>query len=1809
PNPCFRAIMNAKENIMEWFRRSRPAQDALVLANANLEIARGTQDREKALKHCKIAKKELARIDISASTVYLDQIGAAYREYGEVMDRKQNVRPSAPLKTPLPPKTSVTTQPLSPSNTKTVPPTASSTSKTPGRNIELVPATIFATDFPSLVFKGTLPDPDDDLTDTRQLAYYLALLQATPSPEASLDELTRACLEYTKGNEDEQKRLKGIAKDLLLEFMHDGLKDAEATAEIACIAPVLENGDFRWLLAIFVDSLRNSTLLPVHVLEGMDRVIQCATPGSMDPHDLIKIVQHVISCLQDTHIQSLDHAYQLTRTVSRILDAMVDGDFKDLDRVRLRGPLLSYSLLLRNDTDPYLVFQAVYASQALLYISDKEQPWQTILRSTGTAVKGSARLFSAAKSFNVDEFIETVEKGLQFRVRIFERVRMLERVRNMSKDANPLKESGQELREILDTSFDRTHLFYPMLRGIDALLQNGQLVKVKAMICKAPCRREVAFQWGVCQRLGNLAADPMWDAVSQESAVAFLGEIYRNDAVWGQEPIVKQCILDILMQLTSTSSTSGSIKSEFENDTDVRKRTLYDTCQKEGPSSHLWKFTSPPPSSSPLLDRNRQAPTVEVNLRKLARARLEKLDDTLYIAPQAKASRQSADHNSFDLTTKVKLLLNSSKKVLLLWGDSGAGKSTFSKALERELWNDYMWCKDLQLRKEKKIPIFVSLPTIDHLESDFIGSQLYKAHFSDAQIKELKDKRNFVLICDGYDEYRQMCNLYDINQLNRPGHWKAQMMISCRSEHLSRDYRYLFQPKDRDDQMGEALFQEAVIVPFSKEQIQTYIKKHVSMESVHLKFRDAPQWEVNDYMLALDRIPGLWDLVANLFVLALSLRVLPYMVDLKNNLSSVKVTRVTLYDRFVELWAEQGKWRLINGGLVGNVKKPFKIWPDHDDTSQKAILFMKELAVALLENQDGSPAAEYSPHREKDTWKADLFCQDDGKECLHELCPLRRESNQYRFIHPLVLDYALARAVFEPWQKIDDGTKGQETAKSDLDCNSLLFRKSLVDKPAVLQFLAERVVQEPDFKHQLHNFIEHSKTDKEWCIAAANAMTILVRAGVAFNGEDLRGIQIPGADLSGGQFDHAQLQGADLQNVNLGNSWLRYANLSNAHMSGIQLGELPHLKQNTEAYSCAYSPDGRACAVGLEDGTIGVYDTKLWILTHVLHGHHEVVRSVAFSPSGHQIASGSWDLTVRLWDAHTGAPGHTLVGHTRYVNSVAYSPSGHQIASVGDDKAVRLWNAKTGVPGPIFGGHTDFITSVTYSPNGRHIATGSHDKTVRLWDARVQLGDAITKTHGPVLRGHTNVVTSVAYSPSGHQIASASYDKTVRLWDARTGAPVLALSGHTRYVSSVTYSSSGHQIASGSWDKTVRLWDAQSGAPGPILSGHAGSVTSVTYSPSDYQIASGCRDRKVRLWDLPNNASYPILSGHTGAVWSVVYSPSGHQIASGSWDKTVHMWDAKTGSPGPILSGHTDYVTSVAYSPNGRQIASGSDDKTVRLWDAQSGAPGRILNHHTDKVTSVAYSPDGRQIASGSWDMTVRLWDPQQSYASGRVFRGHTGIVTCVTYSPSGLQIASGSADRTVQLSNPENSTIWLTLMGHTGSVNSVAYSPSGHQVASGSHDKTVRLWDPKTGTPGLILSGHTDVVTSVTYTELSNSLQLASGSYDKTVRLWDATSGQCLVVAEDVHQIRSVAWNATLNGIYLATGCGNSVRTWKVIKEADRYQVRLHWHSTHNTFFAKNVLIQNAQRLSEVDTLLLKQHGAVRHISTLRASARQARG
>ncbi|KAF9916261.1 hypothetical protein BX616_004205 [Lobosporangium transversale] len=787
------------------------------------------------------------------------------------------------------------------------------------RDFATIPKEIFGYD----IARGTkysLPPPNASLDDIHHLVYCLRVLSTAPK---DLTDEEKDWVSVISDDKDEKKRLRKMAPDVAKMFIRDNNKTKATVAEVVMLAPVLDDYHYTKVISTLIDLISKGIMLETTLLEGLAQLIQYASPGCLNSDDLVNILIPLSSRLQGIHEQSSSHIYQLCVAASHVLDAMVNNQVEGLERKQHEALTASFKRL-RDSSDPYLVYHVAYASQALLYIPNDETLMQAMLRRTSAVVQGVFGLVSAVKDINLSDFLHVYNNVVS------------------------LAKSGEAFKQCMEEgfSFSRKAAWYPALRRVDAFLQLGELTNFRTLVCEAPCRREPAFQWGLCQRLGQIAADTRWNMKVRQYAVTFLGEMYKNDKDWGDYVGIKRCIIGILKRLTSLSKddiqTARLLLCNLAMDGDTKKQQLYKDCFQE-PEPHPFIYIPSPLESPSLVDRVQDRPDVGGSLRILKQQRKKARGDKFfYIDQYAKASPQASDDKSFLLMDKVNEFLKSEQKVLLIQGDSGAGKSTFNLALERTLWESFREGDD-------GIPLLINLPAIDNPANDMVAKQLQIHGFTKKQIKELKKNRAFILICDGYDEITLPGNLYFTNRLNQSGEWKCQMVISCRSEYLGIDYRDRFQPMGRNHQADTGLFQEAVIIPFSEDQIDEYIKQYVVSKDI--------LWSVEDYQRVLKTVPSLQALVKNPFILSMSLEVLPRMVDPRQDISKAQIKRITLYDQFIELWFERGKKRLGERSAANSADRDMFQALCDEGFAQNGARYLKELAVAIYKHQGGNPVS------------------------------------------------------------------------------------------------------------------------------------------------------------------------------------------------------------------------------------------------------------------------------------------------------------------------------------------------------------------------------------------------------------------------------------------------------------------------------------------------------------------------------------------------------------------------------------------------------------------------------------------------------------------------------------------------------------------------------------------------------------------------------------------------------------------------------------------------------------------------------------
>ncbi|KAG9062359.1 hypothetical protein KI688_005274 [Linnemannia hyalina] len=1620
--------------------------------------------------------------------------------------------------------------------------------------------------------KTDLPRPQQRIERTEQLIYCNTLLLQDSLPLSSfeqdptLDKAEVAWLVEIKNDPIEQDRLQWLANRMVEKFIQEGIKDSTKIAEIVALGPIFQQEPYRKLLSSLIKELDDSLLLNVDLLQGLVQLVQSSSPGYLVSDDLIKILGLLRIRLQGTHQQSTEHPYYLTLAISRVLDFMADHKIQGLDRILEQEPLSGVLSGLKGSTNPYLMYQACYAFQALQYVPNNETVLQAVLRHSRGVVEGVVKVTALGKLDlgPVLEGLGNLQEALGG---------IADVAGTVYEGASSLVESGQgvmaSLKERYGTGQKRP--WYAAIRAAYAFAQAGQLKDLNRLVCEAPCHRDPLFQWGVCQLLGEIAVDPLWSVASRQRAIELLGRLYKEDTDWGCDGSVKAWMLAIVDKLVSI------------DDRDVAASALILKQELASENTPMMQHPYPlrsrllTPATSSILVTVQDVPYLEYELYKLRLQRLQEYDErAIYVLPQAKPSLLAKDDEMFPLLEKVLEFLGSDRQVMLILGDSGSGKSSFNRYLEHALWTEY--------KRGGPIPLFINLAAIDDPQHDLVSKQLQFHNFDEDQILELKLHRHLVLICDGYDESQQLVNLHRTNSFNQPDQWNTKMVISCRSQYLGPSYQDRFKPQstDRYKPAPHGVFQEAVIAPFSKEQIEDYVEQYVPMEP--------RSWSTQEYIDKLTTIPNLMDLVRNPFLLLLALEALPDVIKGKQDLSTIKIVRVQLYDTFVNHWINVNMRRLQSNTLSKDDHNMLEMLEEAGFVAMGADYSMR-LALSMFEKQNRKAVVQYVHLKDKSTWKAEFFGPDPEVRLLREASPLTRSGSFYQFLHRSMLEYFFSCTIVGPWKIEDDVDEFSYLQLLDPECP--LFTRSLIAEQSVIQFLSERVQENSVFRLNLEDIITNSCRIATLATAAANAITILVRAGIAFHRHDFQGVRIPGADLSGGQFDSALFQEADLTGVDLGKAWLRKADFSNAQMEGVRFGELPYLQEEHRAWNCCYSLDGALLAVGLSSGGIALHDTETWREICVLEGHDDVAACLTFSPDGRRLASGSEDKAVRVWDCSSGDLLLTMEAHTDDVTAVAFSPCGEKIASASMDKTVQLWNSVTGEALFALLGHTNLVTCVKFTPDGRQLVTGGWDESIRIWDADTGSSEDVWElSHGPV--------RCLDISPGGRRIVSGHRDGGLRLWNTASGSAGPILRGHTSDVSNVMFSTNGQRIASASYDSTARLWDTSAGTLTSVFSNMT-AIFHASLSSDGQHIASVDSSSEVRLWDVSSSGSRIEQHGHSLYVVAVAYLPTGQTILSGSADRTIRQWDARTGAAGSSEVVSAKVAHTIAFSPDFHQTAAGHIDGTMQLCDLRIGEIGPILEGHTDSVLGLTFSPCGQWVASASSDNTVRLWNlknTEQGHVLANMDLKDFGR-SSVTFSPTGLQVTAAGMDGTVNVYDVQTRRL-LRTTALEGRVRAVAYSPNGQELAIGV-EGFLFFWDLQSKEPDFGLEVSSSGVCSIVYSPCER--WIACGNLDSTIQLCRRQSSDidawCHVatVEGSLDTVSDIAWNPVVPLEFATCGDDRAVRVWRILEGNDGddvVSVDLVWGSNVGVLAAVGMRLDGVVGLGPINRRLLMQRGAV---------------
>lgn len=639
---------------------------------------------------------------------------------------------------------------------------------------------------------------------------------------------------------------------------------------------------------------------------------------NLDSNKLVRLMDAVMDVL-DNEEKNPETLIILLQTLIAIAEVMMVLEVTGLDKTQHHDKFVKTLRKFCDHKDCRVAFLSTYGEQCFTLITDNESKKQAFFRRAFHLFKGLAiigRNISPVEPWAilgaVDSF-EDLKKAftlIQRKHAWFQKLRVLQELflqKNSTKltsFTNDVLNNPDRVRKPLPNSSTSKH-FQFFVQGLVVLIKQV----IDTIGTDEPQVAQAAFTLLMKIRSDNLIHPPQSSSLffqvkDKQNADTIALEIYELLSVYQNHPnsnLVKEAkiSLDVIHKLqTQTPLPQPTIKAQkAEQSESTNNLDQKDFFSKAAKSAASW-----------------------IEGIQLMQGRLEKdpqvLEEWEYVIA-LKGKDSDSDTESELMEEKLsKVLKDEKNKMVVLLGDSGSGKSLFSKLHVAEGLDTF--------NSQNPIEIYVSMTTIKKPDGNLMEEVLDQLNLKVEEKKELQ-KRRVVLFVDSYDEWfikgrnanGGLINLYEENHLSE--FWpKLQLVVMVRRDFLQAKDRSYFTLKN-----GKNI--EILLASLEKKDIKKlYLPKYIEVRNkrdpdrVHPPLKWADPQKYIDYIEKL----SLWGTATNPFMLKVLCDTLPAIVERHEKESKgvemqFKVTKEDLFDEFIcQRYREEFQRQLILGSPI-----------------------------------------------------------------------------------------------------------------------------------------------------------------------------------------------------------------------------------------------------------------------------------------------------------------------------------------------------------------------------------------------------------------------------------------------------------------------------------------------------------------------------------------------------------------------------------------------------------------------------------------------------------------------------------------------------------------------------------------------------------------------------------------------------------------------------------------------------------------------------------------------------------------------------
>jgi U3 small nucleolar RNA-associated protein 12 len=560
-------------------------------------------------------------------------------------------------------------------------------------------------------------------------------------------------------------------------------------------------------------------------------------------------------------------------------------------------------------------------------------------------------------------------------------------------------------------------------------------------------------------------------------------------------------------------------------------------------------------------------------------------------------------------------------------------------------------------------------------------------------------------------------------------------------------------------------------------------------------------------------------------------------------------------------------------------------------------------------------------------------------------------------------------------------------------------------------------------------------------------------------------------------------------------------------------------------------------AVGYEDGSIRLWDSKISTVIVKFNGHKSAITALAFDKSGIRLGSGSKDTDLIIWDLIEEEGKVKLRGHKDQITGLQflqpespeeYGEDGEQLLTAdagsgsegfllttGKDTMIKLWDLASNHCIETHVAHTNGeCWSLGVSPDGSGCVTAGNDGELKVWSIDTsglynfskQVNDATESRYlhdrGLLYRQNKDKALEISFHPRLDYFAVHGSARAVEIWRIKSEDEViksllrkrkrrrekqaperLLVNGDTTQLDETVEDISSAEIT----DFFVPFVTVRTGGKvrsldwlGNNESNYIQLLIATTNNQLEvYKVTTKAKNKKSKDNELPDYAR-PLsieLPGHRADIRSLALSSDDRMLASAS-NGSLKIWNVRTRNC--IRTFECGYALCCSFLPGDKIVVVGTKTGELELFDVASATMLDTVKAHEGAIWALQVHPDGRSVLSGSADKSAKFWNFEV------------------------IQKEIPGTKRTT----PRLKLIHTRTLKVSDDILSVRFSPDSRLLAVALLDSTVKVFFVDSLKLFLNLYGHKLPVLNMDISY--DSKLIVTCSADKNIRLWGLDFGDC---------------------------------------------------------------------------------------------------